>query len=115
KHYPYLKITLTHDYPRLVVVRSMKKDGNRYFGPYTQVGALNDTLKLLRRLFPLRTCSDSTLERQPRPCLNYHIARCLAPCQKKVSKEDYHEIVKEVILFLEGKQEDLLRRLKEKM
>lgn len=115
KHYPYLKVTVTKDYPRLVVVRSMKKDGNRYFGPYTQVGALNDTLKLLRRLFPLRTCSDSTLERQPRPCLNYHIARCLAPCQKKVSKEDYHEIVKEVILFLEGKQEDLLRRLKEKM
>lgn len=115
KHYPYLKVTVTHDYPRLVVVRSMKKDGNCYFGPYTQVGALNDTLKLLRRLFPLRTCSDNTLERQARPCLNYHIARCLAPCQKKVSKEAYHEIVKEVILFLEGKQEDLLRRLKEKM
>ncbi|NLL19102.1 MAG: excinuclease ABC subunit UvrC [Clostridia bacterium] len=115
KHYPYLKLTLTHDYPRLVVVRSMKKDGNRYFGPYTQVGALNDTIKLLRRLFPLRTCTDSTLARQPRPCLNHHIGRCLAPCKEEVTKEAYQEVVKEVILFLEGKQEDLLRRLKEKM
>lgn len=115
KHYPYLKLTVTQDYPRLVVVRSMKKDGNRYFGPYTQVGALNDTVRLLRRLFPLRTCSDSTLARQPRPCLNYHIGRCLAPCREEVSKEAYGEVVREVILFLEGKQEDLLRRLKEKM
>lgn len=115
KHYPYLKLTLTHDYPRLVVVRSMKKDGNRYFGPYTQVGALNETIRLLRRLFPLRTCTDSTLARQPRPCLNHHIGRCLAPCKGEVSKEAYRELVNEVILFLEGKQEDLLRRLKEKM
>ncbi|HHY59372.1 MAG TPA: excinuclease ABC subunit UvrC [Clostridia bacterium] len=115
KNYPYLKVTVTQDYPRLVVVRSVKKDGNRYFGPYTQVGALNETLKLLRQLFPLRTCSDNTLERTTRPCLNYHIARCLAPCQKNVSKEAYREIVKEVILFLEGKQEDLIHRLKEKM
>lgn len=115
KNYPYLKVTVTQEYPKLVVVRSIKKDGDRYFGPYTQVGALNETLKLLRQLFPLRTCSDSVFQHQTRPCLNYHIARCLAPCQKKIAKEAYQEMVKEVILFLEGKQEDLIDRLKEKM
>lgn len=115
KHYPYLKINLTHSYPRLTIVRSIKKDGDRYFGPFTQVGALNETIKLLRKLFPLRTCTDSALARQERPCLNYHIGRCPAPCEGKVSPGTYGEIVEEVICFLEGKQEALIRRLKGKM
>lgn len=115
KHYPYLKVNLSHPYPRLTVVRSIRKDADRYFGPFTQVGALNETIKLLRKLFPLRTCTDGTLLRQERPCLNYHIGRCPAPCQGKISSGEYREIVEEVICFLEGKQETLLRRLKEKM
>ncbi len=115
KHYPYLKLDLTHPYPRLTIVRSIKKDQNRYFGPFTQVGALNETIKLLRKLFPLRTCTDSTLARTDRPCLNYHIGRCLAPCLNEITVEDYQEIVDEVICFLEGKQETLIRRLRERM
>ncbi|MFA5536052.1 MAG: excinuclease ABC subunit UvrC [Bacillota bacterium] len=115
KHYPYLKVDLTHPYPRLTIVRSIKKDQNRYFGPFTQVGALNETIRLLRKLFPLRTCTDSTLARTERPCLNYHIGRCPAPCAGEISIEDYQEIVVEVICFLEGKQETLLRRLRGKM
>jgi excinuclease ABC subunit C len=115
KHYPYLKVTLSEEYPRLLVVRSMKKDANRYFGPYTRSGAMNETVKLLRRLFPLRTCSNSGLKNRSRPCLNAHIARCLAPCTGQVSQEKYQEMVSEVILFLEGKQEDLLARLQGKM
>jgi excinuclease ABC subunit C len=115
KHYPYLKVTLSEEYPRLLVVRSMKKDGDRYFGPYTRSGAMNETLKLLRRLFPLRNCSNSTFKNRSRPCLNAHIARCLAPCTGQLSREKYQEMVSEVVLFLEGKQEDLLARLRRKM
>lgn len=115
KHYPYLKLTTNEDYPRIVVTRSIKKDGARYFGPYTRSGAMNETLRLLRKIFPLRTCSNETLARQTRPCLNAHIKRCLGPCTGKVSKENYRELTRQVILFLEGKQEDLVKALEERM
>lgn len=115
KHYPYLKVTLQDDYPRIVITRSIKKDGAKYFGPYTRSGAMYETLKLLRKLFPLRSCSNSTLQRQDRPCLNYHIKRCLAPCAGKVTKERYGEIIQQVILFLDGKQEDLVKTLEAQM
>lgn len=115
KHYPYLKVTLQEEYPRIVVTRSIKKDGARYFGPYTRSGAMHETLKLLRKLFPLRTCTNKTMERQVRPCLNYHIKRCLAPCTGQVTKEKYDQLIQQVILFLEGKQEDLVKSLEQQM
>lgn len=115
KHYPYLKLTVNEDYPRILVTRAIKKDGARYFGPYTRAGAMNDTVKLLRKIFPLRTCSNETLARQTRPCLNAHIKRCLAPCAGQVTPASYNEITREVILFLEGKQEDLAKVLEERM
>ena len=115
KHYPYLKLTVNEKYPRIVITRSMQKDGARYFGPYTSSGAMNETLRLLRKIFPLRTCTNETLARQTRPCLNAHIKRCLAPCTNQVDPKVYQDMVREVILFLEGKQEDLVKTLEEKM
>jgi len=116
KSYPYLQVTVQEDFPRVELVRSMKNDGARYFGPYTSSGAVNETLKLLRRIFPLRTCrSSAKWSTQERACLNAHINRCLAPCMGKVDKETYNQMIQEVILFLEGKQEALLKRIEEKM
>lgn len=115
KHYPYLRISLQDDYPRLEIVRSLKKDGARYFGPYTSSGAVYETLRLLKRLFPLRSCKKESFVRQERPCLNAHIKRCAAPCTGQISQEDYGKMIQEVVLFLEGKQEDLGKRLKERM
>lgn len=115
KTYPYLKVTTNEEFPRIMVTRSMQKDGARYFGPYTRVGAMHETLKLLRRLFPIRSCKQATLERNDRPCLNAHIDRCLAPCSGQITRDEYAEVVKEAILFLEGKQEKLIKRLRERM
>ncbi|MDS1030621.1 excinuclease ABC subunit UvrC [Bacillota bacterium LX-D] len=115
KHYPYLKLTMQEDFPRLIITRSIQKDGAKYFGPYTRTGAMHEILKLSRKIFPLRTCSNSTFERQSRPCLNAHIKRCLAPCTGQVSKDQYRETAKAASLFLEGKQEDLVKSLQEKM
>ncbi len=114
KSYPYLKVTIQEEYPRLVVTRSLVNDGSRYFGPYTRVGALRETLRLIRSLFPVRACSD-TLFRQARPCLNAHIERCLAPCTGTVERGYYRSLVQDVILFLEGKQERLLKNLENEM
>lgn len=115
KSYPYLKITLNEDFPRIEITRNMRKDGARYFGPYTSVGALNETVRLLRKLFPLRTCRQGDFQQRKRACLNAHIKRCYAPCVGQISREKYGEIVREVVLFMEGKQEDLLDRLHERM
>ncbi len=113
KTYPYIKITLNEPFPKIVITRRVKKDGAKYFGPYTSSGSMNETIKLLRRLFPLRTCNN--MDKQSRPCLNYHIKRCLAPCAGKVSSKDYKEMIDEIILFLEGKQERVIKNLKDKM
>jgi len=118
KGYPYLKVTWKESFPRLVVVRQMEKDGSRYFGPYTNVAAMHETTKLLKNLFPLRTCKKTGLgEKTERPCLNYHLKQCLAPCARKVPAEEYREMAKEVCLFLEGRQEkvakDLVRKMEE--
>ena len=115
KSYPYLRVTLQEDFPRLEIVRTVKKDGSRYFGPYTNVGAVHETLKLLKRVYPLRSCKQSSLKKQERPCLNAFIQRCAAPCQGQISKEDYRKMVAEIVLFLEGKQETLARRLEKQM
>ncbi len=115
KGYPYVRIT-TEDFPRVEYVHKMAQDGARYFGPYTSSGDIKDTLKLLKRIFPLRSCkSTAGWGRQQRPCLNRHIGRCLAPCMGQVSKEEYGEMIRQVILFLEGRQEVLCKRIEEKM
>jgi len=115
KTYPYIKVTTNEQFPRLFITRRVVKDGARYFGPYTQVGAVNETLKLLKRIFPLRTCKQQVLAPRSRPCLNQHIKRCLGPCCELVSAEEYRKLVDGVLLFLEGKQEDLLQGLRRRM
>ncbi|MHB1418225.1 MAG: excinuclease ABC subunit UvrC, partial [Bacillota bacterium] len=115
KSYPYLKVTVNEEFPRLIMVRSMLRDGARYFGPYTRTGAVHETVKLLRSLFPLRSCKQSHLEIKGRPCLNAHIGRCLAPCNGRVGATDYQEIVQKVVLFLEGRHDDLVRLLENRM
>lgn len=115
KSYPYLRVTVQEAYPRLEIARLLRKDGARYFGPYTNVGAVHETLKLLKRVFPLRSCKQTSFEKQARPCLNAHIKRCAAPCQGLISQDDYRKMIDEVILFLEGRQETLARKLKQRM
>lgn len=112
KTYPYIKVTLAEPYPRVYITRKVVKDGSRYFGPYTNAGAVHETLRLLKKLFPIRSCRrlDS-----PRPCLEYHIKRCLAPCTGKVSSEQYHRMVEDICLFLEGRSDQVVRSLERKM
>ncbi|HAK74604.1 MAG TPA: excinuclease ABC subunit C [Sporomusaceae bacterium] len=112
KSYPYVKVTLNETYPRVYATRKVIKDGARYFGPYTNAGAVHETLKLLKRLFPLRTCRQ--LDAQW-PCLQYHIKRCLAPCAGKVEPAVYGEMIKAVCLFLEGRSDDVIKNLKKRM
>lgn len=112
KSYPYVKVTMADEYPRVLLTRRLLKDGAKYFGPYASVGSVNESLKLLRRLFPLRTCK--RLENQ-RPCLEYHIKRCLAPCAGLVDKNEYADMVREVCLFLEGRTEIVEKGLTERM
>ena len=111
KSYPYVKVTVQEDFPRVFITRRVMHDGAHYFGPYTNVTALRDSLKLLRRLFPLRTCRIMP----ERPCLEYHIKRCLAPCVGKVSQEDYGAMIRAVLLFLEGRTDDVERALEQRM
>ena len=111
KSYPYVKVTLQDDFPRVFLTHRILKDGARYFGPYTNVTAVHESLKLLRRLFPLRNCK--TL--QDRPCLEYHIKRCLAPCAGKISKEEYGAMIRSVLMFLEGRTVDVEKELEYRM
>lgn len=111
KSYPYVKVTVNEEYPRVFLTHRVQKDGARYFGPYTNVTAVHESLKLLRRLFPLRTCRHL----QERPCLEYHIRRCLAPCAGKVTKEEYAAMIRAVLLFLEGRTEDVESELSQRM
>ena len=115
KSYPYLKVTLGEKYPRVYMTRNVVRDGSRYYGPYTDVTALKDTLKLLKRIFPLRSCKQKSVKGQDRPCLNHHIGRCLAPCTGKVDPDRYMEMIKDVCMFLEGRQEDLVKHLARQM
>jgi excinuclease ABC subunit C len=115
KGYPCVRIS-AEDFPKVEYVHHIVRDGARYFGPYTSGGDIKDTLKLLKRIFPIRSCASTAgWGRQQRPCLNRHIGRCLAPCMGQVGKEAYGEIIRQVILFLEGRQEVLCRTIEEKM
>lgn len=111
KTYPYVKVTVQEEFPRVFITRRVLKDGARYFGPYTNATAVHESLKLLRRLFPLRTCK----QLQERPCLEYHIKRCLAPCAGKVEKDEYDAMIRAVLLFLEGRTEEVEKELQYRM
>ena len=117
KTYPYIKVTVGEDYPRVLFSRQMKKDKSKYFGPYTSAGAVKDTIELLNKLYQLRTCNRSLPKDigNDRPCLNYHIKQCLAPCQNYVSKEQYAEQVAKALEFLNGKYDVILKDLEKKM
>jgi excinuclease ABC subunit C len=112
KSYPYIKVTAAEDYPRVFVTRRVQQDGSRYFGPYTDVGAMRRTLNLVKRIFTVRSCSyDMPRELPQRPCLDYHIGRCLAPCVGYQSKESYRAMIDQVVAFLSGKGEEAVRRV----
>ena len=115
KHYPYLRVTSEETWPRVVIARAIKQDGSRYFGPYTRSGAVSETMQLIRRIFPLRTCSNNVFRTVNRPCLNYHIQRCLGPCRDKVTPEEYGAMVKDICLFLEGRPEVLRESTRKRM
>ena len=117
KSYPYIKVTVGEDFPRVLFSRTMKKDKSKYFGPYTSAGAVKDTIELVRKIYRIRTCNRS-LPRdigKERPCLNYHIKQCDAPCQGYISREEYRESVNQVLEFLNGRYEPVLKMLEEKM
>ena len=117
KTYPYIKGTVGEAYPRIVFVREMKKDKARYFGPYTSAGAVKDTIELLNKLYKLRTCNRSLPKDigEGRPCLNYHIGQCSAPCQHLGSREEYREQVEKALNFLNGNYQPILKELQGKM
>jgi len=118
KTYPYIKVTVNEDYPRVLKVRRVLKDKAKYFGPYTNVEAVNDTLDVIRNIYPIRTCNidiDRAIKNKMRPCLNYHIKRCIGPCTGHISKVEYDKMIEEILLFLSGKEEKLIEILKEKM
>ncbi len=112
KSFPYVKVTVNEPYPQVYVTRRVVKDGARYFGPYTDAGAIHATIALLRRLFPLRTCRKLDA---PRPCLQHHIKRCLAPCAGKVDEKTYGEMIRAVLLLLEGRSDDVVKELRRRM
>ena len=117
KTYPYIKVTVGEEYPRILFSRAMKKDKSKYFGPYTSAAAVKDTIELLNKLYTLRTCNRS-LPRDigaERPCLNYHIKQCLAPCQGYIDREQYREQVAGALDFLNGNYGTVLKELEEKM
>jgi excinuclease ABC subunit C len=115
KRYPYLKVTF-EPFPRVLVVRRVKKDKAKYFGPYTNVKAMRQTLRILRRIFPVRSCSAALPSpRRIKLCLDFYIKRCLGPCEEKISEKEYREIIDNVCLFLSGRNEALLSHLKERM
>jgi excinuclease ABC subunit C len=115
KHYPFLRLTMNEDFPRLVVARRVQRDGARYFGPFYPATAMRETLRLVRQLFPLRTCRITIDGKRPRPCIQYAIHRCNAPCAGLETREGYRETVRAVERFLEGRDDDLALTLTREM
>lgn len=118
KSYPFIKITMADDFPRIERTRKLPQDGSRYFGPYASASSVDEAMNLIRRLFPFRTCTidiQDGVRALPRPCLLYHIKRCQGPCIEAISKEDYRRDIDQVILFLEGRQEQVARALRREM
>src|SRR6266566_1388164 len=118
KSYPYIKITLGDDFPRIERTRKLVNDGSRYFGPYASASSVDESMNLVRRLFPFRTCTIDIRDGQralQRPCLLYHIKRCQGPCIEAISRADYRADIEQVELFLEGRRETLVKGLKSEM
>ncbi len=117
KTYPYIKVTASEEYPRILFSRQMKKDKNKYFGPFTSAGAVKDTIELIRKIYRIRACSRKLPQDmgKDRPCLYYHIHQCDAPCQGYISQADYQKSVKQAIGFLNGQYEPVMKYLEEKM
>ena len=116
KTYPYIKVT-NEEYPRILFSRDMKKDKSKYYGPYTSATAVKDTIELLRKLYHIRTCNRSLPKElgNGRPCLNYHIHQCDAPCMGYIGEEEYRQSVRQAVMFLEGNYSEVLKMLEEKM
>jgi excinuclease ABC subunit C len=115
KRYPYLKIDVQNPWPRVYITRRIEKDGAKYFGPYASAGSVRATLDLVKKLFPWRSCTKEITGKDARPCLDYYIKRCIAPCTAFCTKEEYDEVIDQVILFLEGKSDDVIDRLERQM
>lgn len=115
KAYPYIKVTVQEDYPRVLKTRQVLKDKARYFGPYTSVDTVNRTLEIIQKLFPIRKCSRDMRRTTDRPCLNYHIHQCLGPCKGDVHREEYRIHVEGILQFLSGKTESLVKDLERQM
>ena len=115
KTFPYLKINPNEDWPRVYITRRLEQDGGHYFGPFASAKSVRQTLKIIKRIFPFRSCSKPITGTDTRPCLWYYVGKCLAPCIDAVSKEEYAEVIKQIILFLEGKQEKVVQELESQM
>jgi len=117
KNYPYIKVTMKEEYPRILMTRKIEKDGAKYFGPYSNATAVKETIDLLKKIFPVKSCK-KTLPRDSgkgRPCLNYYIYQCLGPCQGNVNRDEYRNLMSDICSFLGGKQEEILKRLEKQM
>jgi len=115
KHFLYLKFPIKEDYPRLIFVRRVEKDNALYFGPYASANAVRETLQIIHKLFPIRKCSQRIFKNRIRPCINFQLKRCLAPCCHEVDQEEYNKIVKRVLLFLRGQDRELISQLSAEM
>ena len=117
KGYPYIKITMNEDFPRAFITRNIVKDGSKYFGPYTDYSAVRETIELIKKIFPIRSCKRYIKEgdKPTRPCLNYHIKLCPAPCEARISKQDYSLIIADIVQLLLGKDKDVLDKLENEM
>ncbi len=116
KSYPYIKVTVAEPFPRVWVTRHLQNDGSRYFGPYTDVGAMRRALNVVRRMFTVRSCNfDMPAQMPDRPCLDYYIRRCKAPCILAQSQAEYRAMIDELLLFLDGRSQEVVRRVKERM
>ena len=117
KSYPFIKVTVDEPFPRVMLARKMVKDKAKYFGPYTSAGAVKDTIELIRKLYCIRSCNRKLPKDigKERPCLNYHIHQCKAPCQGYISREDYRQSIQEVVHFLNGNYDVILKELEQKM
>ncbi|MCJ7606203.1 MAG: excinuclease ABC subunit UvrC [Dehalococcoidales bacterium] len=115
KTFPYIKVAVNEEWPRVYSTRRFEQDGGRYFGPFASSKSVKHTLKVLKNIFPYRTCSKTLDGKAPRPCLEFHMGRCLSPCTGDAARKEYDQVVKEVILFLEGKREAIVNELKSRM
>ncbi len=114
KEYPYLRLSVKEPFPNLTIARKPKKDGNLYFGPFASAQAVRETLKVIKKLFPLRKCSTKKMNNK-RPCMYYQLGQCFAPCSKEVERKDYFQAVQDVQLFLQGRKTEIIPQLKKRM